>query len=145
MSFAISIRAAGRHSRTNPELRARRAEADNVQLIATIEDQARDLHTALIRGCQDAMRIAWLEEQRAGLVAHCRDLSHKTIRARAEQARLRQAVINARPRIREVPTDLVRPYSPVVCLPYVSPAPHRNISNDETQQLPILDRPETAA
>jgi hypothetical protein len=120
-SFAIPFRAAGRHSATNPELRARRAEADNIQLIARIEDLEREIHTALIRGCQDAMLVARQREQLAGLAAHCRELTHKTIRAQAEQERLRRAVVNARPRIRQVPTDLVRPYSPVVCLPYISP------------------------
>ncbi|MEU2924148.1 hypothetical protein ABZ636_03675 [Streptomyces sp. NPDC007251] len=124
MSIAISVRAAGRHSATNPELRARRAEADNIQLIARIEDLERDLHTALIRGCQDAMLIARQREQLAGLAAHCRELTHKTIRAQAEQERLRRAVVNARPRIRQVDTDLVRPFSPVVALPYVSPVDH---------------------
>ncbi|MFI9244206.1 hypothetical protein ACIGXF_16815 [Streptomyces sp. NPDC053086] len=129
MSIAISVRAAGKHSAANTDLRARRAEADNIRLTAALEDRERDLHTALIRGCQDAMRIAWLEEQRAGLVAHCRELTHKTIRALAEQERLRQAVVNARPRIREVPTDLVRPYSPVVVLPYVSPVDHEEVAS----------------
>jgi hypothetical protein len=119
VSIAIPSRAAGRHSQANAELRARRAEARNVELIAALQD--RDLHAALVRGCQDAMLIAQQRDQLAGLAAHCRELTHKTIRAQAEQKRLRQAVINARPRIREVPTDLVRPYSPVVELPYVSP------------------------
>jgi len=141
MTIAIPSRVAGRHSSANPELRARRAEADNIQLTATVEDQARDLHTALIRGCQDAMRIAYLREQLAGAVAGIRKTQHDLIRAKAEQDRLRQAVVNARPRIREVPTDLVRPYSPVVCLPYVSPVPYRDTSNDETQELPILEQP----
>jgi hypothetical protein len=130
MSSVAIPRTTGKHSSAYASLRAltgrleaavKALEADNRELIADAEDRERDLHTALIRGCQDAMRIAWLEEQRAGLVAHCRELTHKTIRAMAEQERLRQAVVNARPRIREVPTDLVRPYSPVVVLPYVSP------------------------
>jgi hypothetical protein len=121
VSIAIPSRAAGRHSRANADVRARRAEADNAVLIAVVEDLERAAHAALIRGCQDAMLIAQQRDQLAGMAAHCRELTHKTIRAQAEQKRLRQAVINARPRIREVPTDLVRPYSPVVVLPYVSP------------------------
>lgn len=141
MSIAISIRATGRHSQANPELRARRAEADNRLLTAAVEDRERDLHTALVRGCQDAMLIAQQREQIAGLTAGVRKLQHDLIRSKAEQERLRRAVVNARPRIREVPTDLVRPYSPVVCLPYVSPVPYRDTSSDETQQLPILDQP----
>ncbi|WP_158101851.1 hypothetical protein [Streptomyces swartbergensis] len=44
-----------------------------------------------------------------------------------------------------MPTDLVRPYSPIVCLPYVSPVPWRDTSNDDTQQLPILDQPDHPA
>ena len=121
MSFAISLGSVGKHSPANAELRARRAEADNRQLVAASEDLQRDLHTALIRGCQDAMRIAHLREQLAAAVSGIRKTQHDLIRAKAEQERLRQAVLNARPRIREVPTDLVRPYSPVVELPYVSP------------------------
>lgn len=121
MSYAISLRAAGKHSPANAGLRARRAEADNRQLIAAVEDRERDLHTALIRGCQDAILIARQKELLAGMAAANRELRHKTIRALAEQERLRRAVVNARPRIRQVDTQLVRPYSPVVCLPYVSP------------------------
>lgn len=145
MSFAITFGAVGKHSPANPELRARRAEADNVQLIAAVEDREREIHTALVRGCQDAMLIAQQREQLAGAVAGIRTLQHDLIRAKAEHQRLRQAVINARPRIREVPTDLVRPYSPIVCLPYVSPVPYRDSSSDETQQLPAIDRPDRAA
>jgi hypothetical protein len=120
-SLAIPFRATGRHSSANPELRARRAEADNAALIAAVEDRERELHIALIRGCQDAVLIARQRDLLAGMTAHCRELTHKTIRAQAEQERLRQAVINARPRIRQVDTQLVRPFSPVVVLPYVSP------------------------
>lgn len=121
MSIAITVKAVGRHSPANAELRARRAEADNRQLIAAVEDREQELHTALIRGCQDAMLIARQKEQLAGMAAANRELRHKTIRAQAEQERLRRAVVNARPRIREVDTQMVRPYSPVVVLPYVSP------------------------
>ena len=138
---AITIGATGRHSPAHPELRARRAESDNALLTAALEDCERDLHTALIRGCQDAMRITEQREQLADAVAAIRKLQQDLIRSKAEQERLRRAVVNARPRIREVPTALVRPYSPVVCLPYVSPVPYRDTSNDETQQLPILDQP----
>ena len=124
MSFAITVKTVGRHSPANAELRARRAEADNTALIAAVEDRERELHIALVRGCQDAMLIARQKEQLAGMAVANRELRHKTIRAMAEQERLRQAVINARPRIRQVDTQLVRPYSPVVCLPYVSPVNH---------------------
>lgn len=128
MSIAIPHRAVGKHHPANPELRARlaeadarRTEADNRQLIADAEDRERDLHTALVRGCQDAILIARLKEQLAGMVAGIRKTQHDLIRAKAEQERLRRAVVNARPRIHLVDTALLRPYSPVVELPYVSP------------------------
>lgn len=145
MSIVINFGAVGRHSRSNADLRARRAEADNRQLIAAVEDRERDLHTALVRGCQDAILIAHLREQLSGTVAGIRKTQGDLIRAKAEQERLRRAVVHARPRIREVPTALVRPFAPVVVLPYVSPVPYRDTSNDETQQLPILERPDTPA
>lgn len=141
MSIAISVRTVGKHSPANPELRARRAESDNVRLTATIEDQARDLHTALVRGCQDSMLIARLKEERAGLVAYNRELRDKTIRAKAEQERLRRAVVNARPRITVAEQQLDRPYVSAVQLPYPVPV-GRDTSNDETQQLPVIDQPE---
>lgn len=134
MSIVISLGAPGRHTSAHVEFRARRAEADNRQLRA-------ELHTALVRGCQDSMLIARLKEQLAGAVVGIRKTQHDLIRAKAEQERLRVAVVNARPRIREVDTQLVRPYSPIVVLPYVSPVPWRDTSNEETQQLPILDQP----
>ncbi|WP_435215826.1 hypothetical protein [Streptomyces sp. bgisy034] len=139
----LSISSPGRHTSAHFDIRAdlRQAEADNRSLTAAVEDRERELHTALVRGCQDAMLIAHLREQLAGAVAGIRQTQHSLVRAKAEQDRLRQAVINARPRIHRVDTQLVRPFSPVVCLPYVSPVPYRDTSNDATQQLPIVDRP----
>lgn len=55
-------------------------------------------------------------------VAEIRRLQRQHIRDAADKQRLRQAVLDARPRIRVVDTQLVRPYAPVVQLPYVSPA-----------------------
>lgn len=55
-------------------------------------------------------------------VAEIRRLQRQVIRDAAEKERLRQAVVDSRPRIRVVDTQLVRPYAPVVQLPYVSPA-----------------------
>lgn len=63
MSYAISARTVGKHSSANAELRARRAESDNRRLIAAVEDREKEIHTALVRGCQDSMRIARLKEQ----------------------------------------------------------------------------------
>ncbi|MFI9598862.1 hypothetical protein ACIHCX_03105 [Streptomyces sp. NPDC052043] len=143
MTTAIPLGTTGKHSPAYVDLRAytRQVEDDNRQLSTANEQQAGELHTALVRGCQDAMYIARLECEHVALLAANENLRHATIRAKAEQERLRRAVVNARPRIREVPTDLVRPYSPVVELPYVAPVPHRDTSNETTQQLPILDQP----
>lgn len=136
---------AGRHRAADriAELEAQLAqtEADNRALIAANETLVCELTRTIIRGCQDAILITELKDQRAGLVAGIRKTQGDLIRAKAEQERLRQAVVAARPRIREVPTDLVRPYSPVVCLPYVSPVPHRDTSGEQTQELPLLDQP----
>jgi hypothetical protein len=121
MSFVISVGAPGKHTPAAAELRTRQIEADNRQLIAANETLVCELTSSIIRGCQDAILIARLKEQLADAVAGIRKTQQDLIRAKAEQERLRQAVINARPKIREVPTDLVRPYSPVVALPYVSP------------------------
>ena len=121
---------------------ARQVEDDNRQLTAANEDLVCELSRSIIRECQTSMRVAALEAENRALKARVKELGNKVIRGAAEQARLRQAVVNARPRIRVAPTDLVRPYSPVVQLPYVSPAPYRDTSNDATQELPILDRPE---
>ncbi|MFJ6566552.1 hypothetical protein ACIQNU_03975 [Streptomyces sp. NPDC091292] len=101
----------------------------------------RDAHAVLVRGCRDAILVAQLRAELAAVTAANEEWRRATIRAKAEQQRLRQAVINARPRITTVPTALVRPYSPVVVLPYVPPVPHRDTSNDTTQALPILDQP----
>ena len=123
------------------EARLTQVEADNVALTAANEDLVCDLTRAVVRSCQDGIRIAELETENKAMLTGIKQLQGKVIRAGAEHQRLRQAVINARPRIREVDTQLVRPYSPVVVLPYVSPVPHRDTSNDDTQELPILDRP----
>ena len=123
------------------EARIRRLEADKQALAKANEQLAHDLTRSILRASQDAMWRAQADEENTRLKARVRDLGNKVIRAGAEHARLRQAVINARPRIREVPTDLVRPYSPIVQLPYTSPVPWRDTSTDQTQQLPVLDWP----
>ncbi|MFG3127445.1 hypothetical protein ACGFZU_07050 [Streptomyces tendae] len=140
----LTVVAGGKHSSPYQQLRAhtRRVENDNTILTGAVEEREQQLHTALIRGCQDAMVIAELRAENEAVKAANEELRRTTIRAKAEQDRLRRAVVNARPRIREVPTDLVRPYSPAVVLPYVSPVPHRDTSNDETQEMAVIDRPE---
>jgi hypothetical protein len=117
VSIVISVGAPGKHTPAAAELRTR-------QLIAANEDLVCELTSSIIRGCQAETRAAELEAENKALKARVRELGDKVIRAGAEHQRLRQAVINARPKIREVPTDLVRPYSPVVVLPYTSPVDH---------------------
>ncbi|MBZ6102781.1 hypothetical protein ACH4NO_18435 [Streptomyces olivaceus] len=140
----LTVIAGGKHSQPYQKLLAhtRRIEDDNTVLTGAVEEREQQLHTALIRGCQDAMAIAELRAENEAIKEANAELRRTTIRAKAEQERLRRAVINARPRIREVPTDLVRPYSPTVVLPYVSPVPHRDTSNDETQEIALIDVPQ---
>lgn len=61
----------------------------------------------------------------------------KVVRAEAEQRRLRQAVINARPRITHAEPPLVPPYA-ALSLPYPVPVQGRDTSAETTQQMPIL-------
>ncbi|WP_328313140.1 hypothetical protein OG432_24675 [Streptomyces sp. NBC_00442] len=119
--------------------------ADNRMLIGETSDLNCAVHKALMNSLRDEMRIAQAERERDAAVAEVRRLQSKVIRAGAEQERLRQAVIQARPRITEVPCELVRPYSPDVVLPYVSPVPYRDTSNETTQTLPLLDVPQEVA
>lgn len=66
------------------------------------------------------------------------------IRQRADLARLRQALIQARPRIHIVPSQMVRPYAPEVVLPFVPPVPPADTTAEETQELAVLDLPLSA-
>ncbi|MFE5368113.1 hypothetical protein [Streptomyces mirabilis] len=146
MSLTIAARGKHRADDRIAELEAKlaQAEADNQTLIAANEDLVCELTRSIIRGSQDAIRRAEAEEENGRLKARVKELGDKVIRSGAEQQRLRRAVVNARPKIHPVPTDLVRPFAPVVVLPYVSPVPHRSTANDKTQELPVLDRPEQA-
>lgn len=99
------------------------------------------MSTAFLRGCQDSMRIAQLEADRDAAVAEVKRLQGKVIRSAAEQERLRQAVINARPRITEVVQRLDRPYVSHVQVPYPVPV-GRDMSNETTQEMAIVDQPE---
>lgn len=144
----MSVTAApGRHTAAYRELEARlaQAEAGNRALIARNEVLVCELTSTIISASQYSARAATAEEENGRLQASHKELRHTVIRAKAEQERLRRAVVAARPRIREVDTRLVRPYSPVVVLPYVSPVPYRDTSNDETQQLPVIERPDYPA
>lgn len=141
----MALPARGRHTAAYRIAELRREVRDldsaNTVLLTGTEDREREIHTALVRGCQDAMRIAQLSTERDALLKANEELRHKTIRAKAEQERLRRAVVNARPRIREVPSDMVRPYITAWRLPYLSAIPVRDTSNDETQRLPVVDWP----
>lgn len=145
--MSIALRAtAGRHSAAARiaalEARLTQAESDNRALTARNEELICELTGTILSASRYSLRAAAAEEENGRLKESHKELRHTVIRARAEQDRLRRAVINARPKIQQVPTDLVRPYSPVVQWPYVSPVPYRSTANDETQQLPVIDQPE---
>ncbi|MGW1160424.1 hypothetical protein ACWD48_19830 [Streptomyces sp. NPDC002519] len=106
------------------EARLDQAEADNRALTAANETLICELTSTILSASEYSIRAATAEEENGRLKRRVRELGDKVIRAGAEHQRLRQAVINARPQIHEVPTGLVRPYSPVVCMPYVPPADH---------------------
>lgn len=129
----------------------RELKADKLQLAANAYRLGDEIHTALIRGCQDAMLIAQLRAENAAVKKANEELRRKAVkagsdllRAQAEQERLRQAVVKARPKLHKVPTELARPFAPVVQWPYVPPLPYQSTANDETQQLPVLDWPQYA-
>ncbi|MEU8902124.1 hypothetical protein [Streptomyces mirabilis] len=138
--------APGKHTAAYRELEARlaQAEADNRALIARNEELVCELTSTILSASRYSLRAAAAEDENGRLKAANEEWRRTTVRAKAEQERLRQAVINARPRIREVPSAMVRPFAPTVVLPYVSPVPHRSTANDETQQLPVLDQPQKA-
>ena len=119
--------------------------ADNATVIADNSDLNCAVHRALTNSMQDAMLIAQLQAERDLAVAQVRALQRRVIADAAHLARLRQAVINARPRITPVPCELVRPYSPDVVLPYVSPVPYRDPRNETTQNIALIDLPQPAA
>lgn len=138
--------APGKHTAAYRELEARLAqvEADNRALIARNEELVCELTGTILSASRYSLRAAAAEEENGRLKQANEEWRRTTVRAKAEQERLRQAVINARPRIREVPSAMVRPFAPVVVLPYVSPVPYRSTANDETQKLPVLDQPQPA-
>ena len=143
MTTSIAVGSAGKHTSAYASLRGqlRTTEADNRQLIADNEELVCELTRSVIRGCQAATRAAELEVENTALKARVRELADKVCRSAAEQERLRQAVINARPRITKVDTRLVRPFAPVVALPYTSPVQWVDTSSEDTAELPVLDWP----
>ena len=145
--MSITIRTpGGRHTAAariaERDARIAQLEADKARLTRENEQLACDLTRTILRASQDAMWRTQADEENARLKARVKELGDKVIRGAAEQARLRQAVINARHRITPVDTQLVRPFAPVVVLPYVSPVPYRSTANDETQQLPVIEQPQ---
>lgn len=96
-----------------------------------------------LRGCDEQLVAATAENE--ALKARVKELGDQVVRQSADLARLRHALIQARPKVYQVPTRLDRPYAPAaVQLPYPVPVAGRDTSNDTTQPLPILDRPHAA-
>lgn len=147
MSIIITTRG-GKHTAAHRivdlEARLAQAEADNRALIASNEELVCDLTQTIVRSCNDELRIAAVEEENARLKARVKELGDKVIRAGAEHARLRQAVINARPKIDVAVQRLDRPYASYVQIPYPVPV-GKSTANDETQLIPLVDLPERSA
>lgn len=95
--------------------------ADNEALVGANEDLVCALASAVVRGCQDSMRIAQVEAELSAAVGEVKRLQQKTIRDAANLQRLRQAVINARPRITYTVQALDRPYIARIETPYRLP------------------------
>lgn len=128
---------------TPTQLKQRIAELtdDNTTVTEANELLVCELTSAMIRACKDSMRIAQLEAELAAAVAEVKRLQGKTIRSAAEQERLRQMVINARPLITSVTQRLDRPYVSHVQIPYPVPV-GRDMSGETTVETPLVDLPE---
>jgi hypothetical protein len=123
------------------EARIRVLEADNQALIEANENLVQELAATIISASSHSMRAAVAEEENGRLKVRVRELGDKVIRAGAEHQRLRQAVINARPKITVAYQQPDRPYVSDVVLPYAVPV-GRSTASDETQQLPVIDLPQ---
>lgn len=147
MTVLDTIRRARHAGQTPSQLKdqIRRLLADNVTVTAANSELECAIYKALMNALRDGMRIAQAEQERDAAVAEARRLQARVIRDAADLARLRQAVINARWRITQVPRDLVRPYAPEVVLPYVSPVPYRDTSGETTQNVALADLPGAVA
>lgn len=117
--------------------------ADNATVTAANADLECAVHKALMNTLRDAMRIAQAEAERDAAVAEVRRLQRRVIADAANLARLRQAVIQARPRYTVAVQQLDRAYVSHVQLPYRVPV-GQSTANDETQQLPLVDLPQSA-
>ncbi|MEU2403342.1 hypothetical protein ABZ609_03315 [Streptomyces rubiginosohelvolus] len=116
--------------------RVRELEAENESLTC-------ELTRTLLRGMQDATALAEQCTTNQELIDRVKKLNARVIRDGAEKQRLRQAVINARPRITEVVQRLDRPYVSHVQVPYPVPVQPADTSNDETQAIPLIYLPES--
>lgn len=116
-------------------------EGEIRDLQATIEELTCELTRTLLRGMQDATLLAEARTENTELIARVKQLNNKVIRAGAEHARLRQAVVNARPRIAVTEQRLDRPYVSHVQIPYPVRVQPADTTNEQTQPLPILDLP----
>jgi hypothetical protein len=116
--------------------RVRELEAENESLTC-------ELTRALLRGMQDATALADQRTTNQELVIRVEKLNARVIRDGADKQRLREAVINARPRITEVVQRLDRPYVSHIQLPYPVPVQPADTSNDETQAIPLIYLPES--
>lgn len=147
MSIIITTRG-GKHTAAHRiadlEARLARSEAEKQVLLGAKEDLVCELTRTIVRSCNDELRIAAAEEENARLKARVKELGDKVIRAGAEHARLRQAVINARPKIDVAVQRLDRPYASYVQIPYPVPV-GKSTANDETQLIPLVDLPQVVA
>lgn len=131
--------ATGKHRASD---RIAELEAEVADLKATIEELTCELTRTLLRGMQDATALSEARTEIEQLVARVKEYGDKVIRAGAEKARLRQAVINARPRIDVTVQRLDRPYVSYVQIPYPVPVQPVDTSNETTQAIPLIDLPQ---
>lgn len=146
----MSMTAAGKHRAGDRiaelEARVRELEAQlktqAAERQATEESLTCELTQSVLRGMRDATVLCETQAENTALKARVKEYGDKVIRAGAEKERLRQAVINARPRITTAVQRLDRPYVSYVQIPYPVPVQPADTSNDETQQIPLLDLPQ---
>ncbi|MEV6854798.1 hypothetical protein AB0M89_13425 [Streptomyces microflavus] len=121
----------------------RKLDAQVRDLEAQIESLTCELTRTLLRGMQEATALAEQRTTNQELIARVKELGNRVIRDGAEKERLRQAVINARPRITEVVQRLDRPYVSHVQVPYPVPVQPADTTNEQTQQIPLIFLPES--
>lgn len=129
MSLLLSGR--GAHRGGSPaEIRRESEKAERINC---------ELTRAIVKADGKNERLAAENE---ALKDRVKELGDRVVRQSADLARLRQALIQARPKVHVMPSRLDRPYVPAaVQVPYPVPVAARDTSNDTTQPLPILDRP----